>query len=468
MALVAAMAVAAGVLAYPGAPAGADDSSQQIVSATVYSPNGTSTATATLAGLEACPTYSGPSTMEELGLNGFVPVTFPPNVWALSTILGCLQPQPVTLTGQGGVTVIDADGSPETDSGSQLTAADLAPPGKTDFNNPAEGPVVSDLGTAIRYDRPWRGSSQGQPDYDFSDQVTTDSPNGQAMPLEIEVFEGPLLTVTVSVSPTSVSVGRAVTFDATVTGEGDSALSYGWNFGGGAPASEAPSPQVTFESAGQYNVTVQVTDTQGGGGVASIPITVGTPPAPATGGNKQKGAGKNRNSHSPTGPRNSGGTHTGAQPGKQKTGQSTTPGKTTTTTSPTTTTATTPASTNTSTATTPSPSTATHISTAHRTTTSRRRATSPARVRPTTPPPRSGPTVVGLLVSDVTPLPSDVSPLVHTVLAPAATAPPARQAIRASLLPAIGGGLAVLLLLGLGAGRELWGRRGRRTRRVPS
>ena len=86
--------------------------------------------------------------MQELGRQAFVPVTFPSNAWALSTVLGCLAPQPVTLTGQGGVTVIDADGSPETGSGSQLTAEDLAPPGKTDFNNPAEGPVVSDIGTA--------------------------------------------------------------------------------------------------------------------------------------------------------------------------------------------------------------------------------------------------------------------------------------------------------------------------------
>ena len=467
LALAGVVALATGPLGYASTPAQADAGAQQIVSATVYSASGTSSESATLAGLEACPTYSGPSTMQELGQQGFVPVTFPSNAWALSTVLGCLAPQPVTLTGQGGVTVIDADGSPETGSGSQLTAEDLAPPGKTDFNNPAEGPVVSDLGTAIRYDRPWRGSSQGQPDYDYSDEVTTDSPNGQSTPVQIEVFTGPLLTVTVSASPTTVNAGQAVTFAATVTGEGDSALSYSWNFDGGAPGSAAPSPQVTFGSAGQYNVTVQVTDTQGGGGVASIPITVGTPPAPATGGHKQKGAGKNKKSHSPTGPVKSSGSHTGAQPGKQTTGQSTSSGKTTTTTSSTATT-TTSASTNTSPATTPSPSTATHASAARRTTTSRRRATSHPRVRPTAPPPRSGPTVVGLLVSDVTPLPSDVSPLVHTVLAPAATAPPAREAIRASLLPALGAGLAVLLLLGLGAGRELRGRRGRRTPRVGS
>jgi len=466
LALAAMLALATGALDYPGAPAHADATSQQIVSATVYSSSGgTSTESATVAGLEACPTYSGPSTMQELGQQGFVPVTFPSNAWALSTVLGCL-PQPVTLTGQGGVTVIDADGSPETSSGSQLTAADLAPPGKTDFNNPAEGPVVSDLGTAIRYDRPWRGPSQGQPDYDFSDQVTTGSPNGQAAPVQIEVFEGPLLTVTVSASPATVSVGQAVTFSAAVTGQGDSALSYSWDFDDGAPASAAPGPQVTFGSAGQYNVTVQVTDTQGGGGVASIPITVGTPPAPATGGHKQKGAGKNKKSHSPSGPVKSSGTHAGAKPGKTKTGQSTTPGSTTTTTSSNG--VTTPTTTTTSTATTPSPSTAAHASTAHRATTSKRRATRPARVRPTTPPPRSGSTVVGLLVSDVTPLPSDVSPLVHTVPTATATAPPARQAIRASLLPPLGAGLAVVLLLGLGAGRELRGRRSRRTPRVPS
>jgi hypothetical protein len=465
LALAGVLALATGALVYRDAPAQADAGSQQIVSATVYSPSGTSTESATLAGLEACPTYSGPSTMQELGQQGFVPVTFPANAWTLSTVLGCLAPQPVTLTGQGGVTVIDADGSPETGSGSQLTPADLAPPGKTDFNNPAEGPVVSDLGTAIRYDRPWRGSSQGQPDYDYSDQVTTDSPNGQATPVAIEVFEGPLLTITVSASRTTVSAGQPVTLGATVTGAGDSALSYSWNFDGGAPGSEAPSPQVTFGNAGQYNVTVQVTDSQGGGGVASIPITVGTPPAPATGGHKQKGAGKNKKSHSPTGPVKSSGTHAGAKAGKQNTGQSTTSGNTTTTTSSSTPTTT---STNTSTATTPSPSAASHASTAHRTTASRKRATSAPRVRPTTPPPRAGSTVVGLLVSDVTPLPSDVSPLVHTVLSPPSTAPPARQAIRASLLPTIGAGFAVLLLLALGAGRELRGRRGRRTPRVAS
>jgi hypothetical protein len=66
-------------------------------------------------------------------------------------------------------------------------------------------------------------------------------------------------------------------------------------------------------------------------------------------------------------------------------------------------------------------------------------------------------------VSDVTPLAAGATPLVRVVPAAVATAPPARQAIRASQLPAFGAGFAVLLLLGLGAGRELRGRRRRPT-----
>ena len=49
------------------------------------------------------------------------------------------------------------------------------------------------------------------------------------------MFEGPLLTVTVNASPTTVPAGGTVTFNATVTVEDDSALSYSWSFDGGAP-----------------------------------------------------------------------------------------------------------------------------------------------------------------------------------------------------------------------------------------
>ncbi len=454
------LAVAAVLVGSSSPLARADDSSQQIVVATVYSSSGTSMETATLSALQQCPTYSGPSTMQELGRQGFVPVTFPSNVWALSTVLGCLQPKPVSLAGQGSVTVLGADGTPQSDGGSQLTGADLAAPGSTDFDNPQEAPVVSDLGTAIRYDRPWRGQS----DLDYLDQVTN-SANDQAQPVAIEVFEGPVLSVTAHASQTTVPVGSTVTFSATVSPQNDSGLTYSWSFDGTAPDSTSANPQVTFFDAGQFTMTVQVTDTAGGGGVASIPITVGTPPAPATGGHNQKGAGTNRKSHSPTGPKKSSGHHTGGPAGKPKSGQTTTPAKSNTggatpqpSSGATTTTATTPSTTSTTT------------STPHPTSTRRarpRRTTVP-RTEPITPVPLAGPRITGLLISDVTTVPAGVSPLVHTVPAAVATAPPARQAIRASLLPAFGAALAVVLLLGFGARRELRTRRDWRALRFGS
>lgn len=465
------LAVAAGLLGSSGPPVRADDSSQPIVVATVYSPSGTSTETATLSALQQCPTYSGPSTMNELGRDGFVPVTLPSSsAWALSTVLGCLQPKPVTLAGQGGVTVVGADGTPQTDIGSQLTGTDLAAPGSTDFNNPQEAPVVSDLGTAIRYDRPWRGPSQGQTDDDYLDQVT-DGSNGQAQPLTVEVFEGPILNVTIHASQTTVQAGAAVTFSATVSGQDATGLSYSWTFDGTAPNSTSPTPQVTFADQGQFNVTVQITDTAGGGGVASLPITVGTPPAPATGGHKQKGAGTNKKSKSSTGPKKSGGHHAGGPAGKPKSGRSTTPTKTPPNTTggatPSTTGQTTTSQTTTTTTTTTTTST---TSTPHPTNAPRARPerTTVPLTRPTTPVPPLGPRVNGLLISDVTTVPAADSPLVRIVPAAVATAPPARRAVRASLLPAFGAALAVVLLLGLGARRELRTRRDWRTLRFGS
>jgi len=461
------LAVATGLLVGGSARlARADDGSQPIVVATVYSQTGTSTETATVSALQQCPTYSGPSTMQELGRQGFVPVTLPSSAWALSDVLKCVQPTPVALTPQsGGVTVLSADGSPQTDSGSQLSGNDLADPGQTGFNNPQEAPVVSNLGTAIRYDRPWRG----QNDLDYLDQVT-DSVNGQPQPLQIEVFEGPLLTVTIHASQTTVQAGGIVTFSATASGQNDSGLSYSWTFDGTAPNSTSATPQVTFANQGQFNVTVQVTDAAGGGGVAALPITVGAPPAPATGTHKQTGAGTNKKSHSPTGPKKSGGHHTGGPAGKKTSGQSTTPTKTNpnstggaTTSQPS---STTPTTSPTTTATTPAPST----TTPHPATTphARPKRTTLPRTRPITTVPFAGPRVNGLLISDVTTVPADASPLVHIVPAAVATAPPARQAIRTSMLPIAGASLAVVLLLGLGARRELRTRRDWQTLRFGS
>jgi PKD repeat protein len=451
-----------------GASAGvatADPSSDEVVSATVYAPSGTTQQNdaVSLAQLQSnpqCTPYSG-SDMNELGRNGFVDVSLSPDQsWALTTVLACLS-TPVPVAAVKGITVIDGQGAPEDGPGSVLTGNDLAPQGSTDFNNPQEAPVVQALGSLNQYDRPWRGNGGGQTDEDFLDEVQgTD--NDQPLPIAIEVFEGQLLTVTVSASRTTVPAGGSVTFSTTVTGDNGSALSYSWNFDGGAPNSTVVAPQVTFPTAGQYDVTVQVTDSGGGGGGAEIPINVGPPSPAATGSHPQTGSGKSRKSHTPTGPHKSKGTHPGGRAGSSTTGKSTTGnGTNTSTTSSTTPTSTTPTST------TPTSGGSSHPSTApapHRTGTSKQasaHATAP-RTR-STPPPPSGTLVAGLLVSDVTPLAPGASPLVSVVPAAVATAPPARQAIRASLLPAFAAGLGVLLLLGLGAGRELHGRRRRPT-----
>ncbi|HEY4829214.1 MAG TPA: PKD domain-containing protein, partial [Solirubrobacteraceae bacterium] len=317
-------------------------------------------------------------------------------------------------------------------------------------------------GSENQYDRPWRGSSQGQTDEDFLDEVQS-SQNGQPAPISIEVFEGGLLTVTATASRTTAPAGGAISFSATVTGANGSPLSYSWNFDGGAPNSSAASPETTFASAGQYAVTLQVTDAAGAGGGTEIPINVGPAAPAASGKHKQTGSGTSRKSHSPTGPRKSSGNHAGASAG---THQSQTTGQSNPSTSTTSQTATTPSSTST----TPTTSGAKTDTTPARTTGSHPRTPRhPAPViKPPAPAPVSGPLVNGQLISDVTLLPAGASPLVHSVPAPAASAPPARQAVRTSPVPALAGALAVALLLALGATRELRGRRAWRALRLGS
>ncbi|MBV9414010.1 MAG: PKD domain-containing protein [Solirubrobacterales bacterium] len=445
------------VLCATSAGALADNGSDVLLSATVYSSSGNSTDSVTLGALQAdptrCPMYGGPQTMQELGRQGFVAVQLPPSgaqtgTWSVATALGCMQ-TPIPLSAVQGITVLGLDGSPQAGAGSLLKPADLGSP--SDFNDTAQTPVVEALGSLNQYDRPWRGGS----DQDYLDEVQQ-SQNGQAQPIAIEVFEGPLLAVSVHASRTSVPVGGSVTFRARVIGAGASALSYAWSFGGGASDSTAAAPRIRFASAGQYDVTVQVTDQAGGAGLASIPITVGGKPEAATGTHPRSGAGTSLTSHSPTGPLSSAGQHAGGRPGSTRTG-----GSTPSTTHPTPITtpspSTTPASTETTLTTPTTPVPTSPVLTPHPSTPAPRPHAAP-RPRTTTRRPITapkGPVVAGRLISDVIALGPGASPLVHVVPATVASAPPARRAIRASVLPAAGAALAVLLLLGLGAAREL-------------
>jgi PKD repeat protein len=462
--------------------ASADSGSAPMVSATVYaSGGGTSTtsvsASALLADPQNCPAYSQ-TEMTEYGSSGSTPVGLPhengsgTGTWPMSTILHCLQ-NPVSVGDVQGITVFNSDGSPRVAPGSQLTPADLANP--SDFQPNTDSPVVSNLGSSFQYNRPWRG----QGDLNASDQVTSGDP------ISIEVFEGPPLTVNASASPSSPVAGSSVSFSATVTGNENSALTYNWSFGDNLPDSDQASPSVTYTDGGNYTVTLQITDTNGGAGGTTVPITVSeaantTPPPTAstpatntgpkgtgtnpsggargTGGGNGKGSGNktsggNGNTGKPsTAPSQPTSSHTQQPSHSGGAGSSGTSGSGSADNSPS-------PSTTSATTTTPSgsssPSPTGTASQRHRTRRPGRRAPTHTRPSPTNGSP--GQLVTGRLVADVTPLTASASPLVRAAPGSAAAAPAQPTQTATSPVPLIAGCLAVALLLGLGAGRELRG-----------
>ncbi len=460
--------LSAGLLAATPAVAVAYDQSTPLVDATVEGAAGATPASVSVEDLlnGSCPLYSGPSTMDEYGLNGLVAEPLATDTWSLETIIACLQPK---ITAQvTGVTVIDSDGYPEDGPDSQLVPADLAAP--SDFRNTAEAPVVQYTGANAQYDRPWRGGS----DLNFLDEVV------EAPPIQIDILTGPPLTVTATASATTVTAGDTVDFSAAVSGENGSALSYAWSFDGGAPNSTQASPQVTFDTPGTWTVNLQVTDAAGGGGGAQLTVTVnstGSATTPTSTGTTTTGpnASTGTTPGAPAGSTKKTGTTTTGGSSKTKTKtKTTTPARTTTRTpshhATTTSTTTTPAAT-TTTATSPSGTTAGGAaagggSSADTTTTAAAptptTAPAPTKAPPTAshtaPAPRPaahGPLVTGQLISDVVTLPASESPFVHVVAAPTASAPAREAAPSPSPLGIIGAGLAIAALLGLGAGREL-------------
>lgn len=426
------VALAVAVLGCSSALAGADDT---VVDATVYAPNAVTPDSVTLARLQSdpdgCPQY-GAQSIKELGRNGPVVVSLAgpgpeTGAWALSTVLGCLE-NPISLARVTGVTIVNADGSPELGSGSELRRADLASP--SDFANTSEAPVISDLGSSNEYDRPWRGTG----DYDYPDQVQ------ESTPIDLEVFEGPLLTVTAHASATTIKAYHSIEFTSTVSPAGQPGLAYDWNFGGGAPDADSSEVAVVFTTPGTYAVTLQVTDTAGGGGGAG-PIDITVNPTPAqTGSHSQSGNGTNPKATAPTGPQNSGGVTPAGKAGNKQPASTPKPEAT-------------PGA--------PEPVPSTPTSTSPGAGLPAPRPAAPLRgpsPQPAATAPHA-PVVAGLLISDVTPVPAGESPLVHLASGAVPTAPPVREAIRASVAPALAASLAVVLLFGLGAGRELRGRR---------
>lgn len=457
-----------------------------IVDATIY-PGGSGSAqhqTVDLATLERCnPPYSGPTQMYLYPIDQPAQPTTP-TTWTLAQVVECGLQEP--LGNVANVQVLNP--APGSGQGWEavLTSGDLSD--TSHYNDPhAPGalPVIINNGGQDQnwYVRPWRGGNDNNQNDFFQNND----------PITIAVFaNGAQLNVTASDAPgAKTASGQTFAFNATVTDPSagatisPSTLTWNWDFGDGA-TSTAAQPQHSF-AAGAWTVTVQVTDGHRGGN-NNITVNAQTQ-ASSTGGTNQTGGGTSTNPTAPaTGPVKSGGQNPGQRPGSKKhrgtgKGKNTTPSSSTKTKKPTsqaphqTTTTTTATPT---TPTTPTPGTGNGTGTpgsgsgtgtpgitpagppASPSAPAKSGATPPAsplKPSPGPAPSPSGPVVSGLLISDVRPLSAATSPLVHAEPASAGAAPALRRATHVSPIPIIAAGLACVLLFGLGAGRELYGRR---------
>jgi hypothetical protein len=464
-----------------------------VLSATVYNGHGSSQESVSLAQLQqsaaACPEYPGAGdTWVEYGRGGQRETQGLPHAgpttgtWALKTVLACL-PNPIDPAAITALVVLTRDGAAE----QPLAPADLSP---GQFQDASQVPVIEDFGDQIGYDRPWRGGS----DQDYLDQVQ--EPSGS--PVTVEAYAGPALHVTASADRTTIDAGASVSFSSNVEGS-DSSLQYAWTFDGGAPDSSDPAPRETFGTAGLYNANLVVTDSSTGaiGSTQPITITVNTASGQqtsTTGGTPQPGGGQGP---SPTGPQQSPGGTRGGTPasGSHRSPGSTTPsgagappatgqhhrqprsshrnrrasssrarthrhgsaGRAGTSsgsqaTSPI---ASSPVPASAST----NPSRVPNHASSRHAAAPRHRAQTPAthQAAPVTTPPARSPLVTGRVIEGVRPLPLRTSPLARTAAArqAAATAAAVRPAVHTSFVALLAGILSAILLLALGAAREL-------------
>jgi hypothetical protein len=430
---------------------------QTVVTATVYpgSQGSVSSPQVSASHLGNCPEYSGggPLTLEPSGQPYQPPVTS----WAVGTILTCALNIP-----QGNVDSVQVQSSSQGFENPLSSTQIFSSTAYQDPGAPGALPLISTDSTEDQntYFRPYMGGS----DANGRDEVVQ-----SGAPVTIVVYEtGAVLTVNASKQQVSAANGGVTEqFSATVTTSGGStvpapALTWSWDFGDGTAASSAAAPEHTFP-AGSYFVTVQVTDNStGAGGTATIPVT--TPSSTTNGNSNHNGAGNNQHSHNPTGsthgsPRVSGSHGEHRSSGTTTTQTSTTTTTTTTTSSTTTPSSTTPASTPATSPppTAPTPTPAPTTSPAPHRLTARPPRPRVTRIKPTPAPatnPRA-PLVSGRLIADVVPLPLGASALARTG---GGASPQVRRATDTTALGGIAAGLAVLLLLGLGAGSEWQGR----------
>jgi hypothetical protein len=463
-----------------GAATADSSSGPPLVQATVYP--GDSSQTADIGAMDNCSTY--PTEDDNLGLYGlngaFVSTAYLPSgsSWSLSTVLSCGLGIP--LGDVTDVVVQRDDGSFEAAlSNNALTNASVY----QDPGAPTALPVVGANGEAGGnnvYYRPWLGGT----DDNIKDQVL---PEGG--PIQIQVYENEA-PLTVTVTPDNTS-GTTYSFSAQVqeangTAIPTSQLTWNWSFGDGTASSRSATPNHDYQVTGsRIVVSVQATDSSigdSGSGSTILDVNSGTP---ASGSNPHSGGPPGSTGTAPVGSTGSKGDTPGAGGGKQhhddgspagspqkqdhtsskgnrhsnRTGarKSSSGGSSPTggSSGPTGTGSPSGGSTGTSTG---------YSSNASSPPTQSPAPSTPQKTATTTPPP-GAPVVAGLLVSDVTPLSANESPLVHAETTTRAHVPQVRRQVVSWKLPSIVGGVAALLLFLLGAGRErFWRRRVRSVR----
>jgi PKD domain len=148
-------------------------------------------------------------------------------------------------------------------------------------------PVIHTLGGSagpVEYVRPLTPDSQDTNARDIFSTADAD------IPLNVYVFTGDMLTVSLSANQTKVKSGQPVTFTGSATDgstpvDADS-LDYSWSFSDGTHPTITTTPRVTHtfpNGSGVYFVQLTATGKTDGSGGASEPvqITVGTVPSPS-------------------------------------------------------------------------------------------------------------------------------------------------------------------------------------------
>ncbi|WP_144923391.1 PKD domain-containing protein [Halorubrum salsamenti] len=120
-------------------------------------------------------------------------------------------------------------------------------------------------------------------DYDVTLTVTDDDGANDTATQTVSVSEVPNQEPTASISgPSSAQVGEQVSFDASGSSDADGFIeSYEWDFDDGTTASAAKADH-TYDSPGDYDVTLTVTDDDGANDTATQTVSVSEAPDPAT------------------------------------------------------------------------------------------------------------------------------------------------------------------------------------------